>query len=172
MIRALPKQRNLVIVQNDARSQQFQGICWFGTDRYPKVVVVKGQQGDKPIAVNGYDVLGHTPSADGMYAAYGDKRLFRYTIDAVDTNNRLFFYSLFPLGAEGLLARWLVRKGGDMVSHEGVLLMAKYIQKYQSVLDGWCIIESDLFQKENFGYEVFSEPTPSALKQILKSASK
>ena len=101
----------MVILENEARSQRFQGILWFGTELNPSLTILEGQQGDKPINIQGYDLLMH----EGKFAAYGDKRLLRYQIDTINSTNKLLFSSLFPMGAEGLLVRWLVKKTGDMV---------------------------------------------------------
>lgn len=168
MIRVLPRQRGMVILQNEARTQLFQGILWFGPERNPTVTIMKGQPGDKPISVQGYDLLHY----DGTYAAFGDKRLFRYGIDNVDPGNKLFFYSLFPLGAESMLIRWLIRKTGDMMSHESILEMAKHLRAHPNLLNCWCNVEEDRFRPENKGYEVFAEPQPDVLKKLMAVGNK
>ena len=165
MIRALPKQGNIVILQNEVRTQLFQGIMWLGSsDHDPSLVIVKGQTGDKPINVQGYDLILH----EGNYASYGDKRLLRHGLDAVDTNNKLLFFSLFQFGAESQLARWLVRKAGDMVSNEGVFRMAQFIRRNHDHVTGWCSILSDLFRPESQAYEAFNEPSDADVRAIMK----
>jgi len=165
MIRALPRQGNIVILQNEVRTQLFQGIMWFGSsDHDPSLTIVKSQTGDKPINVQGYNLILH----EGNYASYGDKRLLRHGLDAVDTNNKLLFFSLFQFGAESQLARWLVRKTGDMVSNEGVLRMAQFIRRNPDHVTGWCSILSDLFRPESQAYEAFNEPSDADLRAIIK----
>jgi len=167
MIRALPRQKNMVILQNEARTQLFQGFLWFGTDRNPSITILKGQPGDKPINVQGYDLLLH----EGNYAAYGDKRLLRYEIDTINATNKLLFCSLFPMGSEGLLVRWLVKKTGDMVSNEGIIRMARFLKRNPTALASWCNVEDDLFRPENKGYEIFAEPPKESMRAILKAAT-
>lgn len=167
MIRALPRQKNMVILENAARSQRFQGILWFGTELNPSLTILEGQQGDKPINIQGYDLLMH----EGKFAAYGDKQLLRYEIDTINSTNKLLFSSLFPMGAEGLLVRWLVKKTGDMVSNEGILRMARFIKRNPTALVGWCNVEDDLFRPENKGYELFGEPPQESASAIIKAAT-
>lgn len=165
MIHALPRQRNIVILENEARTQFFHGILWLGSsDRNPSLTIVESQTRDKPINVQGYDLIMH----EGNRAAYGDKRLLRHGIDAVDPGNKLLFYSLFPCGAESQLLRWLVRKTGDMVSNEGVLRMAQFIRRNPHHVTGWCSIVSDLFRPEIQAYEAFSEPSEADVRAIMK----
>jgi hypothetical protein len=154
-------------VTNDARRQVFQGILWFGPDCNPKVAIVKGQPGDKPITIMSHDLLLH----ERVYAAYGDKRLFRYGIDTIDVRNRLFFYGMFPMAAESQLAHWLVRKTGDMVSHVGICRMAQFIKQHSIHLENWCYVEDDLFRPENKGYDVYGTPPDEAVKAIIRSAT-
>jgi hypothetical protein len=168
MISALPKQKNMVMVKNEARTQRFQGVLWFGTERNPIITVLEGQPGDKPINVQGYDLLLH----EGKYAAYGDKRLLRYEIDTINGSNKLFFWGLFPMGAEGSLVRWLVKKTGDMVSNEGIIRMARYVRRNPTALVGWCNVEDDLFRPENKGYELYGPPTEEATKAIIRAANR
>jgi hypothetical protein len=166
---------NRVILQNAARSQQVQGLVWIGELRYPLLTIVKLNPGEKPINIEGYDLL---LSEDG-YAAYGDKRLLRYTMDTgIDAKNRLLFFGTGPGGAEGRLAMWLARKGGDTLSNGGILQISHFIQNQSqipapgkaNVLLGWCGQESDLFQPENKAYLVYAEPPPDVLRSILRTA--
>jgi hypothetical protein len=168
MIHALPDRRNMVLVRNDATSQTFQGLSWFGSDSRPLVTIVKGQPGDKPITVSGYEILCH----DGCLVSYGTKNLLRYTIDNIDPHNQLFISNPAPGAAEGLLARWLVRKGGDMVTNDGILRIMDFIRRNATVLSGWCTVEEDLFIPDNKGYLIFGEPPADVLKTILKSATR
>jgi len=154
------------MLQNEARVQLYQGVAWYGTEYRPTVAILKGQPGDKPINVQGYDMLLH----EGSYVAYGDKRMFRYGIDTVDFNNRLFFYSIYPMGAEGHLIRWLIRKTGDMVTNDGILQMSRNLKQCPSLLFNWCNIEADLFRPENKGYEIFSEPPEHVLRELMNPA--
>ena len=78
MIRALPQQRNRVIVSNAARNQQFLGVNWHGTLTRPNFALVRIQTGEKPMPVQGYDLLGH----EGRHAAYGDRKLLRHAMDS------------------------------------------------------------------------------------------
>ena len=170
MIQALPQQLNRVILQNPARTQQVQGLVWIGELRRPLLTIVKLNPGDKPISVDGYDLL---LAEDGL-AAYGDKRLIRYTMDAeIDAKNRLLFFGISPGWAEGNLARWLARKGGDTLSNDGVLRMGQFIREgagSQNILTGWCIKEADLFQPTSNAYLVYAEPPPNTLHTILQAA--
>ena len=158
----------MVIVQNTARSQQYQGVVWFGELRRPHLTIIRTNQGEKPVTVEGCDLLLH----EGNFAAYGDKKLLRYTIDSeVDADNRLLFFGLFPGWAEGNLARWLVRKSGDNFTNLGILKIARYLQSNPDSLQGWCQRQDDLFQKKNHAYLVYAEPSPEALRKILKVAT-
>lgn len=168
MIEALPQRRNMVIVQNSARSQQFQGIVWFGEVRRPLLTIVKTNLGEKPIAVDGCDLLDHA----GGFAAYGDKKLLRYTMDtAIDTQNRLFFFGLFPGWAEANLARWLMRKIGETVTCETLTEIGRQLSEDAELLKGWCEAEQDAFQESNRGYLIFAEPPDPVVKEIRKAAT-
>jgi hypothetical protein len=158
----------MVILQNEARTQLFQGVMWFGGERNPTITIMKGQPGDKPISVQGYDLLEY----DGTYAAFGDKKLFRYGLDTIDPGNRLFFYSLFPQGAENALMRWLVRKTGDMVTNQAILDMANHFRSHPDLCNGWCNVEQDRFNPENHAYELFAEPQPPVMKKLMAVATK
>jgi hypothetical protein len=167
VIEALPQQRNMVIVQNAARTQQYQGVVWFGELRRPFLTVIRTNQGEKPVTVEGHDLLLH----EGNFAAYGDKKLLRYTIDSeIDPSNRLLFFGLFPGWAEGNLARWLVRKSGDNFTNAGILKIARHLQSNPDSLQGWCQRHDDLFQKKNHGYLIYAEPSLETLRKILKVA--
>jgi hypothetical protein len=169
MIRAYPQMKNLVVVHNEAHSQNFQGRLWFGENDSPKLTILKWQPGDKPINIQGYDLI----ATEGLLVAYGDKKLQRHEIDELEAGNRLLFWSVYPLGAEAALARWLVRGSGDMVSNEGIVRIAQYIQRTYGqrasrCYGGWYNILSDLFRPHVHAYEVFSKPETKELNLILR----
>jgi len=178
MIRAYPQMKELVVVQNEARAQKFHGRLWFGeNDHSPKLAILAGDPGDKPINIQGYDLLGTEVGTEfgkpRLYVSYGDKRLQRHEIDQLEAGNRLLFWGLAPLAAESALARWLVRGSGDMVSNKGIVKIAQYIQRTYGqrasrCYGGWFNILSDLFRPHVHAYEVFSKPETKELNAILR----
>ena len=131
MIRALPQQRNRVIVSNAARNQQFLGVNWHGTLTRPSFALVRIQTGEKPMPVQGYDLLGH----EGRHAAYGDRKLLRHAMDSgIDQANELLFPSLVPTMGAGLLALWLVRKSGEQLTYADTLKIKELILEQPELL--------------------------------------
>ena len=168
MIRALPQQRNRVIVSSASRNQQFTGVNWNGTSTRPIFVLVRTQSGGRPLNAEGYDLLGH----EGRHAAYGSKKLFRHAMDSgIDHANELLFPGLIPTMAAGLLAIWLVRKSGEQLTFKDTIKIKALILEQPEVLNGWCEVENDLFNPENKSYRIFAEPDPAALKRIVKAAT-
>lgn len=168
MIRALPQQRNRVIVSNAARNQQFLGVNWHGMLTRPSFALVRIQTGEKPMPVQGYDLLGH----EGRHAAYGDRKLLRHAMDSgIDQANELLFPSLVPTMGAGLLALWLVRKSGEQLTYADTLKIKELILEQPELLKDWCEVESDLFNPENKSYRVIAEPAPEVLKRLLKAAT-
>ena len=156
----------MVIVSNEASTQIYQGIAWYGTKMSPLLTILQGQPGDKPITVQGYDII----ASENKYVAYGDKKLLRYGLDLTGGGNSLLFFGLLPLAAEVTRARWLVRQQGDMVSNEGILRMAKYIKALvPSSFYSWCTLERDLFSA-NTGYVLYDEIPKNIATDILKAA--
>ena len=168
MIRALPQHKNRVIVSNAARNQQFQGVNWHGNLTRPSFVLVRIQTGEKPMPVQGYDLLDY----EGRQAAYGDRKLLRHAMDSnIDKANELFFPSLVPTMGAGLLALWLVRKSGEQLTYVDVLKIKTLLLDQPELLKGWCEIETDAFNPENQGYRVVAEPGADVLQRLLKAAT-
>lgn len=168
MIRALPQQKNRVIVSNSARNQQFLGVNWHGSLTRPNFVLVRIQTGEKPMPVQGYDLLGH----EGQHAAYGDRKLLRHAMDSnIDKANELFFPSLVPTMGAGLLALWLVRKSGEQLTYVDMLKIKDLILEEPELLKGWCEIDADAFNPENKGYRVVAEPSADVLQRLLNAAT-
>jgi hypothetical protein len=168
VIRALPQQRNRVIVSSASRNQQFTGVNWNGTPTRPIFALVRTQSGERPLGAEGYDLLGH----EGRQAAYGDKKLFRHAIDSgIDQANELLFPGMVPTMGAGLLAIWLVRKSGEQLTFKDTLKIKELILTQPELLGGWCEVENDLFNPENRSYRVFAEPDPAVLKRIVKAAT-
>lgn len=166
MIQALPEYRNQVLVANNARSQRFQGIVWFGGKFSPALTLVKLNPGDKPITIEGYDLF----YSEGQYAGYGDKKQMRYALDQADPANRLLFWGLNPVWARTNLIRWLVHRTGQILTNTEVLQAA--ISLEEKNLYSWAEKEQDLFNPKNSAILVFGEPQEEQLKAILKKATR
>jgi len=168
VIRALPQQRNRVIISSASRNQQFTGVNWNGALTRPIFALVRTQSGERPLRAEGYDLLGH----EGRHAAYGDRKLFRHAIDSgIDHANELLFPGMVLTMAAGLLAIWLVRKSGEQLTFKDTLKIKELILTQPAVLEGWCEVESDLFNPDTKSYRVFAEPDPAVLKRIMKTAT-
>ena len=105
---------------------------------------------------------------EGNYAAYGDKRLLRYEIDTINSTNKLLFSSLFPMGAEGLLVRWLVKKTGDMVSNEGIIRMARFLKRNPAALVGGAMLRTTFSGRRTRATRFLQSRRKESVRAILR----
>lgn len=163
MLQAFPHQQHRVVARNHCRAQQSRGLVWFGKSSQPLYALVKLGQGEKPISVEGHDLILH----EGEFAAYGNKKLLRHRIDCqIDRQNRLFFPSLAPGNGLGQLIKWLIRKNGLRLSPEEELEAQSGFDLRN--LSGWAQEQPDLFNPKNRGFLVYGEPAPAQIRAILR----